>query len=436
MRSVLRHLPALFVVLLTAVFAPCAIAQQRLNYKQEQDLKDAVYYLDQSEGLIEAIDQKSKGWQPGDSKVAITDVQTCLNTVAKVQGNLKNAGDRFARLPANPKVDPEKQRLEALTARLAEQDKRLSAITAGLEGVVNQGGTAEWKAAFDRLREINAMYADSQLFQRPDRAVMVVTMLPAAKEERARIAQKYADLMNQPTPAARDMKGVLAYFDQVLAEHEQRATAYASESGPFIKQCLTKAREMADDAVKNRKPAFFGPEGGIAQQLKWADSRLNVLTALRPQAAETRELANALKVTREQTAMLGQGLNDAIVDANRVPDDRYRGADRDALVQLVSDTWKADGLGGEPLAVGINSTGWDRDTRWEWSSTSTEWYKVDVSRIQGYVVVKRDDQTAVLHYVNIVKNHMKQDRLTAGFLETPAVANTQVQRQIKLSNVK
>lgn len=410
---------------------------KKLPYQQAQLLKDAKYYLDQSEGLLEAIDQKIGPMKVGDPSVQLRDVQTILNTTDKVAQYLKNADSRFKQLPADhPDVKAQADRYAALKPRLDANVSKATELKKGLDGIVNQGGTAEWKADFERLREINQMFGDPQILQtQPERAIDVIRQIPAVKAERARIAEKYGALMQQNTPESRDMKGVLNYFDERFGGFDRACQQFAAEAPAGIRKEISDATKMGEGAVAEKKHAFFGEGGGVAQQLGFAQTRLDVFSAIAPDSAEVAACKNELAAARENLKQMSASLQDNIIAANKVPNQTYSGGDIPALVAMIEAQWKEAGLPNEVLKTGINSTEWRRDTRWEWSSASKAWQKYDKSKLQGFIIIKRDDTRASVHYVNFLRNHLANDSVTAYWFNDPK-EELSVTYLMLLSNVK
>ncbi len=115
------------------------------------------------------------------------------------------------------------------------------------------------------------------------------------------------------------------------------------------------------------------------------------------------------------------------------PAEQCNGADKEELIALVKAKWAEASVDAEVLKMGINSTDWRRDTRWEYASKT--WSKVDQSRIQGFVIVKAGDDMAVVHYINLVKDHMAGDKITAWNLDDPK-AEPDVSQKLLLKNVQ
>jgi hypothetical protein len=119
---------------------------------------------------------------------------------------------------------------------------------------------------------------------------------------------------------------------------------------------------------------------------------------------------------RAKVAEMGKSLGGSTLEANRVPDERYKGADADALREVLKQKWAKDGNGAELLKVGMSGKDWRRETKLEWSKGNQAFEKVDKSRVQGFVVVKHPGDLAAVHYVNIVKDHMAGDALQGYFV--------------------
>lgn len=80
---------------------------------------------------------------------------------------------------------------------------------------------------------------------------------------------------------------------------------------------------------------------------------------------------------------------------------------------LVRSRWLESNPKDEILTVRLIGAEWKRETRWERSSGNRAWEKVDRSRLQANVIVKLHGSKALLGVVNLVKNHMEADVVTA-----------------------
>jgi hypothetical protein len=293
----------------------------------------------------------------------------------------------------------------------------------------------DYKADFDRLKEMAQMYGNTGVFQSdPERAIDVCKQMDAVKKERERIAQSNADLLKQNSPEARNMNGVLKFFDQRFEQFEKAAKDYATAAPGEIDKNLAEATKMGDEAVKYKRPLYFGDKGGVKQRIQWAQTRYEVLEAIDPKSPATEAAKKKIESTREQVKKMKASLNDAIIDSNRLPEERYKGADKAKLIELVNAKWKESGVAGDVLKSGITSQDWKRDTYWRFDGTDT-WNKSDKSKVQGFVVVKTSGTQATVHYINLVKDHLSSDQVTAYFFDDPK-AEPDVSQKLLLKSVK
>lgn len=428
---------AVTLLLMLAVVGD-AMAQQppkRLDYRQEQSLKDARYYLDQVEGTTELIAKKSAVMKVGDASVQIQDVDNLLANKARLAQYLTNVESRLKPLPADhADVKVEQARFDKAKAALDAQDKKLTEIRNALAGVIAKGGGAEWKADFDRLREINRMFADPQIIERqPEAAIETIKLIQPVMEERKRIAAKYADLLKQTTPEAKDMNSVLRYSDEVFGKFDAALKVFVASAPGLIVKTVDDAITMGEGAAAGKKHMFFGEHGGVNQRLTQAQVQLTVLAAAAPDAPDTASARQKLEAARAKIKTMQSALLEGIVQSNQPPQERYSGADKAALIDLVKKKWAESGIAAEVLKTGINSQSWQRDTRWEWRARA--WNKVDVSRIQGHIIVKKDATTALIYHINFVKDHLAADTITAYFFND-LKAEPDVTMKLALKNVK
>jgi hypothetical protein len=242
-------------------------------------------------------------------------------------------------------------------------------------------------------------------------------------------------LLQQNTPQSKDMNSVLRYFDQQFGAFDAAVQQYAASAPAQITADIDAALSMGKDAVTNKKHLFFGEGGGVAQRLGWAESKVAVLAAIAPNSPDTVTAQQKLADARVAVKQMKEALTDDIIGSNKPADDRYRGPDRDHLLEIIKSKWAAEGNGAEVLKSGINGSEWRRETRWDWSSASKAFQKVDYSKLQGYVIVKYNDTQAAAHYVNLAKDHLANDSIKAYFLNDPKEVPDLSYRML-LKNVK
>jgi len=294
---------------------------------------------------------------------------------------------------------------------------------------------ADYSADLKRIQEISLMYGNPALFEsQPKIAIENLKQLPGAKAERDRIAKKYEAMIHDESFEGRNMAGVLKRFDDFVARFEEAAQQYAADAPAKIDQTLEDVLRMGKEAVDNQRPLYFDPNGGIAQRLGWAQMRYEVLAALAPDSPQTTEVKTKLDAARQQIAQMKSALNDQIIASNTVPRESYSGSDKPQLIELIKSKWAQAGVPGDNLKTGINSQSWQRDTRWHWDHHDT-WNKSDKSHLQGYIITKIDGTHAVLHHINLTKDHLANDTITATFFEDPK-AEPDVSQKLLLKNVR
>ena len=112
---------------------------------------------------------------------------------------------------------------------------------------------------------------------------------------------------------------------------------------------------MGDDAVKNKRPLYFGDNGGVKQHLNWAQKRYAILAAIKPDAAETAAEKKKLDDAQTKVKEMKASLTDSIIENNKVPPEQYNGPDKAQLIELVKKKWSESGVKGDVLKIGINS---------------------------------------------------------------------------------
>jgi transcription antitermination factor NusG len=217
---------------------------------------------------------------------------------------------------------------------------------------------------------------------------------------------------------------------QHLDQFEKNARQYGSRE--MIQGNLDHVLKMAKQSVEYQAPAYFSPGNDIHLRTESAKNRIGYLAAFAPDSDELKAIRQALEKTSAEVNKIKQSLVAQIVEQNEVPSDQYQGADKDKLIQLLREQWKRDGTKAKVLACGLVGTDWKRSVTWEVQNRTL--YKVDRSRLQGYVIVEHDKQTAVRHSINLVKDHIDSDKIESGFLDSPTNP-PDVMNQILLSKI-
>ncbi len=135
----------------------------------------------------------------------------------------------------------------------------------------------------------------------------------------------------------------------------------------------------------------------------------------------------------KQVAELQKSLSVKILEQNELPPDAYQQSDRQMLLKLIEEKWKQSGNNSPILKVGIVGANWTRNLSWEFQNSSL--YKVDQSRLQGYVIVAHDAKLAVRHSINVRKDHVDNEKISLSFLNDPK-AQPELTDQILRTKIK
>lgn len=390
---------------------PAPAAGAKLDYRQEQALKDVQFFvrdLDGKAGALEALAQQvAKATDP--NAVDYRDVTRAMNTITDARRKQQNALDRFASLPPDGRgVAETKKELDDVIARIDAAEKTFAPLNDQLTKLVDPSSYPNAKADFDRLREITSMYADTnKLAQDRPGAVAVLREMPAARAEYDRILADYKPLIGQQTELGRQFEGAGKYFVQKTTEFTAAADQQKQALPGEIDRDLEEIDKMVEVAVKEQRPAYFTE--GIPQRLGWVDDKAALLEVLDPAAGKTS--LEKIAAMRSSLKEREGSFREAVITANVLPPDRYQGADRGDLSQLAIEAWKKVQPDAEVLAVRIPSEQWTRETLWRYENRT--WRKIDRSKVQVQLAVKQDDRLAALRAINLWKDHLSGDKLSA-----------------------
>ena len=162
---------------------------------------------------------------------------------------------------------------------------------------------------------------------------------------------------------------------------------------------------LVQQAVTERKPLFF--TGGIPQQMGWVEEKLALYRAIGGERAPAYD--ERLAALRASLVEAEATLEEDIIAANTMPNDGYQGAERDHVVQLAKTELAREFPDAQVLAAAIPSPDWQRETLWR--NQTGDWYKIDRSKLQVQLVVKRDDRLAEIRPYNLWKDHLQGDTI-------------------------
>lgn len=269
------------------------------------------------------------------------------------------------------------------------------------------------KKLYDAAKQYNEPY---QIEHKPAEHLPLLRSLAAVRAEIDDARKAHADALKAPkTPGLERLKFALADADRWLPEYEKAARTFASAEA--VNKDLADILKKARQGVENKAPAYFKPGNDIDLFTQRVNARLAAMDALGVDAKAIAAAQEAVADTAKQVRALRDGMRDQILAQNDPPADLYQKADRVAMLKTVTDTWAKSGNKAEVLKVGIVTADWARKVSWE--VVGKELQKVDRSRLQGYVIVKLDDTTAVRYSVNLVKDHLAGDAVSAYLLDDP-----------------
>lgn len=406
----------------------------RLDYRQEQLLKDARFALRELQGQAAALTALVAELKTVADERTIDHrlVQRGVNTIAVADRRTKEARDKLAGLPADGRGVPAAQaELAEAVAAVEAARQFLPPLHERLAALTDPANHATLVADTQRLRELGSMYADTQVFhQDRARAATLIREAAAAAAEHERLAKVYATLIQQRTPEGQQLESAGKFFNEKFAAFAAAAKEQQGTLPAQIEADLADARKLAAEAVAERKPAFF--TGGIPQRLGWAEEKLALYAALDPEGGA--KLEEKLAQTRQELKQAQAALKEQIIAANELPPDRYTGGDRAELARLATEAWKKVAPDADVLAIRIPSAAWEREVLWR-NQTGSTWYKIDRSRLQVQLVVRQDDKLAVVRPIDLWKDHLSEDRIKA-FPFHEAGAELQPQDYLLLEKVK
>jgi hypothetical protein len=389
-----------------------------LDYRQQEELKNARFYVAETEGLAggaqQLVEQVKSAADPKALDFQL--IQQGINTIAKARERAKSARDRLDKLPAaGPGVKDTIDELEKALASIADSEKVLTPIHEKLSAVVNPANYATLPADTARLRELAAMFANPNVFvENREKATAIVKEAQAASAEHDRLVKSYADLIRQQTPEGKQLDSASRHF---MDKWNGFATALAQQKQTLPAQIdadLQGASEAADKAVAEKNPVYFS--GAVSQQMGLVDEKLALLEAIDSSGAAP--VKDRIAKARQTLKQRQEVLKESIIAANELPPDRYQGSDRDRLGKIATDAWLKIQPGAKVLAIRIPSQDWNHEVLWRHQTDS--WYKIDRSKLQVQLLVGHDDKLAVVQPIDLWKNHLEADTITASPLHEKA----------------
>jgi len=382
-------------------------AGAKLNFKEEQNLKDARFYLAEIEPRAKRIFELTSGTMDAEA------IAEALNLMKFVHQRMGYVIQRVSALPAaHPQVAAEAEKYNTLLEKLVaaqaaiekaapDADKQMAALNKQLNDDIAM--LDSWSSS---LGNPQGMFDN-----RPEDAIAAVGQLPQMRDAMDQMLKRWTaratDKPNDKTAA--DTVSKLKFVDRKLTELTQYTAELGKSLPDQIDKDLVSVETLITTAVTERRPAYFGPTGGIAQQFAYASQRVTLLKAIDSSAAGASE--KKIAATREKSLTAQKSLSQEIINGNKKPVERYAGPDVEDLRKQVIATWKEAHPDKEIVAVIFNTKGWSRTTRWDWSKASQGFNKIDYDHIQPRLFYKLDDTHAIEMPVDVYKDYMNDGRI-------------------------
>lgn len=285
-----------------------------------------------------------------------------------------------------------------------------------LSPVQAESRTDKAQAEWQKLQELHkTLSAPEYVGRNPDADLDAVKNLPRIREHLDDLEKEFAPEIEDGNQPFRNLGTTITFVRSRLDEFEAAARAFGSPEA--IGQDLDHVLKMSKQAIEYQAPAYFQPGNDIQRYTATATVKLRYLEALKPESDQWKAAAKRMADTARQVNELQAGLSALILEQNQLPDDAYQGPDREVLLKRLQEHWAKNGTKAKVLKIGLIGPDWNRSVSWEIQNRTL--YKLDRSRMQGYVIVAHDDNVAVRHSINLVKDHLDGDKISAHFLSDP-----------------
>lgn len=388
----------------------------RLHYQDEDKLKDARFHLRDAQGKGKAVASVIEQIDDEKTNVVYRQVIVAINTLNAAQEKLNLSYKTLEPLPGDhPKITEAIKEVRSTNDTFGAMRSRLKAEYVKLDKLANLKNYPDYDKDYALLRELSGRYSNfAQTVSQPEKLVQVMSEDGVALKEIQRIAKTYLPLVEQKTEAGENIEKQFNYFMSKRQAFSTELVAYKESLPKAFDADIEQAMKLATQGVEQQKPRYFGPESGIEQQLGFADSKMLVLEAFGKEFAEP--YSKKLATTRANIKEMAKSLSQQIIDSNTMPPDRFTGDDREDIIKIAKAAWAKEQPDAQVLKVCIVTETWDRTTKWAWSNGAFN--KVDYSRVQAQLIIKRDDKYAVIQPVNVYRDHLKGDRLNGSPLNT------------------
>jgi hypothetical protein len=227
--------------------------------------------------------------------------------------------------------------------------------------------------------------------------------------------REYATEIASQVQPYRNLIGTIGYCRERIEKFNVALAEYASPTS--INEDADKILKSAKQSIEYQAPAYFKPDSDIARTTKSMRLRLGVLEKLKPDSKELKQGQELASKIAGEVRKIQMQLLDGILSQNDLPTDNYTKGDRKELLKLVEEIWMKQVPKDKPLRVGLIGDSWVRTEAWEIQNRTA--YKIDRSRLQGFVVLPNDNKTVMIKHIQLQRDHTNQDKTTAWAISDP-----------------
>jgi hypothetical protein len=278
-----------------------------------------------------------------------------------------------------------------------------------------------YKQDLDFLNNLYKKYSKTNIFSEKNEALAKKLMSSYENDKKAldKLKKQYAGFIKGNATAnapnykvagnmSRNMRNASDWF----SKFEQAQKTYIENAVPDIEKLLKKTQDMVDQAVKEKRTAWF-TGGGIQHNMTRTESRLNSFAVIKGEKnPQVKQLKVKFTKLSKDVKKAEETLKEEILASQKMPANAYRGRDKNTITSMAAKEWRKKHPGKPILAKGIAMPNWDRKTEWRYGSVDGKRYKVDRSSLQVWVIVKTDNLIATQYIVEFSKNHTKRNKIT------------------------
>jgi hypothetical protein len=389
---------------------PAAPTTVRLSYPQEKPFRDARFHLGTVEGHANSLTEMHAKLIDVEDYTTI-DHRTVAQAMTWLEDGITKAGyvkKNLDVLPANGEGVAElTERYNASVEVLQGAQEFFPPLHQKLSTLVSPSSFPSFEADMRKLAELSRMFREPmELENDPARAAETVQQAKAAYQEAQKLYEPYQILVTQNTAMGERALGTATHFANNYKAYAAKAQEIKTTQPAEIEKYLAEAQSYADQAVADQKPGFFN--GGIPQLYEFIENEMKLYRLLA--AEDAKAMDKTIESTKQKIADQAKSLEQQIIAENKPPQQNYQGDDTQQLIDIATKSWKEIQPDAEVLGAAVVSSEWTRNTRWRFSGDTAT--KYDTSKLQVQLIVAdQDPRLAVIRPINLVKNHLQNDRI-------------------------